>query len=385
MATNQAPITLESAIRWAKSGNESDKVYRFLFLHPDDLFTIPKRRAWSIAHQIVYNGDVFFLKRVLALYYDDQINIRTPAADEAKSTLLDVARSRRDLCKDMCKYVEDLFLCDDLIQAARNENWKEVEQLLKDHPRLINEKPCYSTYFVLHYLVQNGDRNRLENFFRRFRFDSNVYSADRETPVDLARRLRRDDLCLVLESAAYRDRSDSDSTRCSLMAPPASTTTTATSLPYPKVDQFPSPNFSSNSIVLTEAGDYELQKKSPFSVIAPAFFGSNQTTETSAQHAEPSGSKDGQLTNLTTDSASKPSLTPATPATKQQLKKNFICPLTQELFVDPVIASDGQTYERAAIAEWLEKYECSPKTGVHMDDTLTPNDELRQLIHSMRK
>ncbi|CAF1264103.1 unnamed protein product [Rotaria magnacalcarata] len=30
------------------------------------------------------------------------------------------------------------------------------------------------------------------------------------------------------------------------------------------------------------------------------------------------------------------------------------CPITQELFVDPVIAEDGQTYERAAIVRWLQ-------------------------------
>ncbi|CAF3356308.1 unnamed protein product [Rotaria socialis] len=33
---------------------------------------------------------------------------------------------------------------------------------------------------------------------------------------------------------------------------------------------------------------------------------------------------------------------------------SLCCPITQELFVDPVIAEDGQTYERAAIVRWLQ-------------------------------
>lgn len=383
MTTAEAPITLESAIRWAKSGHESNKVYRFLFLHPDDLFTIPKHRSWSIAHQIVYNGDVFLLKRVLGLYYDDSINIRTPATDDQKSTLLDVARSRQDVCKDMCKYVEDLFICDNLIQEARRNNWTSVEQLLQQHPHLINKKPSYSTYFVLHYLVQNGDKKRLADFFERFQFDTNVISADNETPVDLARRLRRDDLCAILEKTDSRGLLNSDSTPRNSLATRASTTTSFTSLPYPKVDLFPSPNFSSNSIVITETGDYQLQKKSPFSMSSTA---SSGTSTTSTTNPDPLQSKNDEvLINPTTESTSKPSLTPVTPATKQQLMKNFKCPLTQEIFVDPVIASDGQTYERAAITEWIEKYECSPKTGVYMDGQLTPNDELRKLIQSLQK
>jgi len=38
----------------------------------------------------------------------------------------------------------------------------------------------------------------------------------------------------------------------------------------------------------------------------------------------------------------------------------YICPITHELMVDPVTAEDGQTYERAAIENWLERNERSP-------------------------
>ena len=42
------------------------------------------------------------------------------------------------------------------------------------------------------------------------------------------------------------------------------------------------------------------------------------------------------------------------------LVHQFQCPLTKELMVDPVIAGDGQTYERIAIEEWLRNYTISP-------------------------
>jgi len=38
----------------------------------------------------------------------------------------------------------------------------------------------------------------------------------------------------------------------------------------------------------------------------------------------------------------------------------YICPITHGLMVDPVIAEDGNTYERTAIEEWLERSTCSP-------------------------
>ncbi len=59
------------------------------------------------------------------------------------------------------------------------------------------------------------------------------------------------------------------------------------------------------------------------------------------------------------------------------------CPITQELFRDPVIAADGNTYERNAIAHWLEAHDTSPMTGAILaNTTLIPNLALRSLIGS---
>jgi len=40
--------------------------------------------------------------------------------------------------------------------------------------------------------------------------------------------------------------------------------------------------------------------------------------------------------------------------------EEFCCPITQDLMEDPVIAEDGNTYERTAIVEWIDKHGDSP-------------------------
>ena len=61
--------------------------------------------------------------------------------------------------------------------------------------------------------------------------------------------------------------------------------------------------------------------------------------------------------------------------------KSFICPITMEMFKDPVLTSDGHTYERSAIEEWLEAGKrTSPLTNEAITQKLTPNHTLRQAI-----
>ena len=52
-----------------------------------------------------------------------------------------------------------------------------------------------------------------------------------------------------------------------------------------------------------------------------------------------------------------------------------------EVFVDPVVTSDGHTYSRAAIERWLRTHDTSPATGARLaDKRLSPNHALRQAI-----
>lgn len=59
----------------------------------------------------------------------------------------------------------------------------------------------------------------------------------------------------------------------------------------------------------------------------------------------------------------------------------FLCPINAELMRDPVIGSDGHTYERSAITQWLLSHSTSPLTRDRMTvDSLTPNIALRSQI-----
>lgn len=63
----------------------------------------------------------------------------------------------------------------------------------------------------------------------------------------------------------------------------------------------------------------------------------------------------------------------------------LICPITHSLFCDPVVASDGHTYERAAIINWLKTSHKSPMTRQNISsETLNPNLVVKTMADEFR-
>jgi hypothetical protein len=61
----------------------------------------------------------------------------------------------------------------------------------------------------------------------------------------------------------------------------------------------------------------------------------------------------------------------------------YRCSITHDVMVDPVIASDGHTYERTAIESWIKKTARSPMTQEALTSRrLTPNHFVKALIHA---
>jgi hypothetical protein len=61
------------------------------------------------------------------------------------------------------------------------------------------------------------------------------------------------------------------------------------------------------------------------------------------------------------------------------------CPIPFELFTDPVMCSDGHTYERRAIEDWLRSSDRSPNTNLPLGNrSLTPNLGLRAAAEEFR-
>ena len=74
---------------------------------------------------------------------------------------------------------------------------------------------------------------------------------------------------------------------------------------------------------------------------------------------------------------------PAAPAVRERPQEHH-CPISMELMSDPVIAMDGNTYERAAIAAWFAAHDTSPMTQAQIPNTLIPNQAVRNMIKGWR-
>lgn len=68
---------------------------------------------------------------------------------------------------------------------------------------------------------------------------------------------------------------------------------------------------------------------------------------------------------------------------KEDVPIDYLCPITQEIMLEPVTCSDGFTYEKRAITEWFlsGKY-TSPMTNATLVNTdYVVNNDLRNEIH----
>jgi hypothetical protein len=66
-----------------------------------------------------------------------------------------------------------------------------------------------------------------------------------------------------------------------------------------------------------------------------------------------------------------------------KLPEMLSCPITLQQFVDPVVAADGITYERAAIEDWFSKVKelTSPMTGgVLKTKYVVPNVLVKSMV-----
>lgn len=105
-----------------------------------------------------------------------------------------------------------------------------------------------------------------------------------------------------------------------------------------------------------------------------------------AQNALAEARQDVQDNEVITGKA--PGVSTEKPISWLSIPESFICPITNELMVDPVMAADRKTYERKAIEKWLFEYNkrISPLTGERLDHTmLQPNDTLKQAIDEFQK
>merc|ERR1719420_1726186 len=65
-------------------------------------------------------------------------------------------------------------------------------------------------------------------------------------------------------------------------------------------------------------------------------------------------------------------------ALEKLAREDFLCPISYDIMVDPVVANDGYTYDRKHIEEWWQKSDLSPMTGLPIESkSLIPNHTLK--------
>lgn len=69
----------------------------------------------------------------------------------------------------------------------------------------------------------------------------------------------------------------------------------------------------------------------------------------------------------------------------ESIPNEYFCPITHQLMKDPVIATDGYTYERCAIERWFQGgHGRSPMTNMPLaTQTLIPNQTLKNMINNL--
>ena len=83
-----------------------------------------------------------------------------------------------------------------------------------------------------------------------------------------------------------------------------------------------------------------------------------------------------QTTVLLTEriNSAVPSVPPPAERKRTRLTINLECPISLTRMVDPVVAADGHTYDRASIEEWFQRSDTSPMTNERLvNKNLVPN------------
>lgn len=69
-----------------------------------------------------------------------------------------------------------------------------------------------------------------------------------------------------------------------------------------------------------------------------------------------------------------------------EMKTDFTCPISYNVFIDPVVCADGYTYERKYIEDWLEISNKSPMTGeIIFSSELYPNYLVKSMLKNCKK
>lgn len=69
----------------------------------------------------------------------------------------------------------------------------------------------------------------------------------------------------------------------------------------------------------------------------------------------------------------------------EYIKESIYCPISSQIFLEPVVAEDGNIYEKDLIIDWIEKYHNSPITRQSMSSKVYPSKFIKNLVEEYLK
>ncbi|CAF1252150.1 unnamed protein product [Rotaria sordida] len=349
---------LQKAIDNARNFQNFPDVLMAVSLHPEWLTMIPEDRKWAILHQIILSGNVNHLDQLLALQKSNK-NFRLLTNTRDNYTILDITALRADT-PDMKNRIQQLIKLDEMLNYAKDCEWNKCYEIIKENPSFVNEKPPYRRYYLIHHMACANAIEQFERFkeIKNCIFNLNL-RADRKKINIIAREEDQPKFADYIEKSypSLLDKDDStfnDLYKASEEAKKRTDTINAV--------------MEQKNIVKDLDNDLmgePIKMKNRAEVML-------HMNEIRTQQENELKNKSNQASKTEKD------------IDPEMLIDNLTCPLTLTVFIDPVIAADGFTYERSAITTWLKNNDRSPMTNQKLPNKdLNPNTVIKQIINAL--
>ncbi|CAF3674323.1 unnamed protein product [Rotaria sp. Silwood1] len=349
---------LHKAIDNAKNFENFSDVLMAVSLHPEWLTMIPEDRRWAILHQIILSGNVNNLDQLLALQKSNK-KFRLLTNTRDNQTILNIASLRNDI-PDMIKRLQQLIKLDEMLNYAKDCEWDKCYDIAKENPNFINEKPPYRRYYLIHHMAC---ANAIEQFERFKQIKNCIFNlnlrADRKKINEIAREEHQSKFAEYIEKH-YPSLLDKDDSIYDELYTPTEEAKKRTHMINTMMDQ--------RCIVKDLDKDLmgePIKLKSRTEVML-------HINEIRTQQENELKEKSKQASKVEEDGRT------------EMMIDTLTCPLTLAIFVDPVVAADGFTYERSAITTWLKNNDRSPMTNQKLPNKdLSSNTVVKQIINAL--
>lgn len=290
--------------------NRFEDVYRTLLRRSDYVSVIPQKEQLAILHYLVLHSAVHLFKRIITIP-NIQFNILMKTDERPQRDIVEICSKLQKTpeVKELSTLIHRLVQIDKFLEYGRRDDYNYISGMADQDEDLINEKPPYRRYYLVHHLAYANDRDGFDKLHKKYNFNLTVLTSDRETASEIAFQQGHTDFGNYLESLSPEMRQIRESRQ-------------------------------------RQTAEIDNQQRQRNKIVEEAI-----------------------VTTLGAD-----------------MLPRFVCPLTKEVFTEPVVLDDGYTYERSAIENWLKLgKKTSPMTNIPLANlNLVPNHAIKQIINEMR-